>query len=101
LLIKKPPGFAGRFFVSQSLIVYSPLPKRRDHHPARRGWVSVAPEAGASEAGASEAGAAGAGGAGGSGGLAMGGVVASGWALTRKLTFSRTVERRRAARSAS
>jgi hypothetical protein len=38
---QKPPGFAGRFFVSQILIAYSPLPKRRDHHPARRGWVSL------------------------------------------------------------
>ena len=38
---RKPPGFAGRFFVSEIWQAYSPLPKRRDHHPARRGWVSV------------------------------------------------------------
>jgi hypothetical protein len=88
---KKPPGFAGRFLVSQILIVYSPLPKRRDHHPARRGWVSVASEAGSAGAEGAD---------GGSGGLWLT-VVASGWALDRKLTFSRTVERRRAARSAS
>ena len=46
----------------------------------------------------SGAGSAGAGAAaGGSGGLWLTGAAASGWALTRKLTFSRTVERRRAA----
>jgi hypothetical protein len=36
---KKPPGFAGRFVLQTCC--YSPPPKRRDHHPARRGWVSV------------------------------------------------------------
>jgi hypothetical protein len=90
---QKPPGFcrAALRFTNQS--PYSPLPKRRDHHPARRGWVSVA---------VSEAGwAAGAGGAGGSGWLGLTGGAASRWASTRKLTFSRTVERRRAALSAS
>jgi hypothetical protein len=98
---KKLPGFAGRFFISKIRTVYSPLPKRRDHHPARRGWVSVVSDAGAPEVDASEAGAAGAAGADGSVWLWVTGVVASGWALTRKLTFSRTVERLRAARSAS
>jgi hypothetical protein len=51
---QKPPGFAGRFFRLAIQIVYSlPLPKRRDHHPARRGWVSlVASEAGSAGAGA-------------------------------------------------
>jgi len=73
---------------------YSPLPNRRDHHPARRGWVSVV---------VSEAGwLAGAGDAAGSGWLGVAeDVAASRGASTRKLTFSRTVERRRAARSAS
>src|SRR6266851_8165646 len=73
-------------------ICYSPLPKRRDHHPARRGWVSVV---------VSEAGWAGAGAGDGSGWLRLTGAAASGWVSTRKLTFSRTVERRRAALSAS
>jgi hypothetical protein len=39
--MKKPPGFAGRFFRFTNRIAYSPLPKRRDHQPALRGWVSV------------------------------------------------------------
>jgi len=30
------------FFDPKSRGAYSPPPKRRDHHPARRGWVSVA-----------------------------------------------------------
>ena len=87
---QKPPGFAGRFFRFANRIAYSPLPKRRDHHPARRGWVSlVVSEAGCAGAGARlrltmQL-----------GGLRVAG--AAGWASTRKLTFSRTVERRRAA----
>jgi hypothetical protein len=94
-MTKKPPGFAGRF-LRLKILAYSPLPKRRDHHPARRGWVSVvvSADAGSADADSAEAG---------SGGvwLTMG-ADGSGWALTRKLTFSRTVERRRAAaRSAS
>src|ERR1700737_980212 len=91
---QKPPGFAGRFFRLTNRISYSLLPKRRDHHPARRGWVvSVV---------ASEAGGAGAGAADGSGWLrSTGAAAASGWVSTRKLPFSRTVERRRAALSAS
>jgi hypothetical protein len=53
---QKPPGFAGRFFRLRIQIAYSvPLPKRRDHQPARRGWVSLA----ASEAGSAGAGAGG------------------------------------------
>jgi hypothetical protein len=77
----------------QIQMIYSPLPKRRDHHPARRGWVSVVSEAGS---------AAGAGLAAGSGALCVTGAGACGGALVMKLTFSRTVERRRAAaRSAS
>jgi hypothetical protein len=88
---QKPPGFAGRFFRLAMLIVYSPLPKRRDHHPARRGWPSsLAAEAGSAGAGAD-----------GSGWLRLTGAAASGRASTRKLTFSRTVDRRRAALSAS
>jgi len=99
--IKNRPVLPGGFSFQKSKTAYSPLPKRRDHHPARRGCVSVVPESGASEVDASETGAAGARGADGSAGLWVTDVVASGWALTRKLTFSRTVERRRAARSAS
>jgi hypothetical protein len=50
---QKPPGCAGRFFRLKSQMSYSPLPKRRDHHPARRGWASVvASGAGAGSAGA-------------------------------------------------
>ena len=37
--IKKPPGFAGRFFFRPCGRRYSPLPKRRDHQPALRGAV--------------------------------------------------------------
>jgi hypothetical protein len=50
----KTARFAGRFFRLRIQIAYSvPLPKRRDHHPARRGWVSlVASEAGSAGAGA-------------------------------------------------
>src|SRR6478735_4308865 len=89
---QKPPGFARRFFRLTYRICYSPLPKRRDHHPARRGWVSVV---------VSEAGSAGAGPGEGSGWLRLAVGAASGWVSARKLTFSRTVERRRAALSAS
>jgi hypothetical protein len=71
------------------IMLYSPLPKRRDHHPALRGWLSpVASGAGSAGAGA------------GSFRLAPTGA-AAGWASAKKLTFSRTVERRRAALSAS
>jgi hypothetical protein len=35
---------------------YSPLPKRRDHHPARRGWVSVSVSVVVSDAGSAGAG---------------------------------------------
>jgi hypothetical protein len=38
---QKPPGFPDGLFVSQTSFCYSPPPNRRDHHPARRGWVSV------------------------------------------------------------
>jgi hypothetical protein len=92
---QKPPGFAGRFFVFTKLASYSPPPKRRDHHPARRGWVSVA----VSEVGCSAGAGAGAGDGAGSAWLTDGG--AAGCASTKKLTFSRTVERRFAALSAS
>jgi hypothetical protein len=44
---KNRPVLPGGFFVSQFLMVYSPLPKRRDHQPALRGWPSsVAAETG-------------------------------------------------------
>jgi hypothetical protein len=78
------------FFVSLFSFLYSPPPKRRDHQPALRGAVS--PDA--SCAGSAGAGA----------GVAT--RIASLWlaagagsvgALVMKLTFSRTVERRRAA----
>ena len=90
---KNRPVLPGGFSVLQTLArkcasaAYSPLPKRRDHQPALRGWVSVS---------VSEAVCAGAE-AGVSGWLGVTGAGASGWALVRKLTFSRTVERRRAA----
>ena len=74
-------------------IAYSPLPKRRDHHPALRGAASpdVAGAAGSA-----------AGGAIGSGAVSLTEGAGSAGALVTKLTFSRTVERRRAAaRSAS
>jgi hypothetical protein len=77
--------FGRAFFVGAWL--YSPPPKRRDHQPARRGAAGVS--AAASGAGS---GAAAAGGAIGSGAAATG---AAGSLLDRKLTFSRTVERRR------
>ena len=70
---------------------YSPLPKRRDHHPARRGWVS--PDAGAADSSGA--------GVGGWGSLGSADDVATGWGSVRKLTFSRTVERRGTALSAS
>jgi hypothetical protein len=85
-----PGGFSFR-----NQMRYSPLPKRRDHHPARRGCVSVVVSDAGSGAGV------GAGGGDGSGWLGLAEVSASGWLPARKLTFSRTVERRRAARSAS
>jgi hypothetical protein len=89
---EKTARFCRAVFLFQKSACYSPPPKRRDHQPALRGWVSsvvVPPAAGSAAAGAD-----------GSGWLWWTGA-ASGWALTRKLTFSRTVERRRAARSAS
>src|SRR5204863_299634 len=71
-------------------ICYSPPPKRRDHHPARRGWLSpVGSCAGSAGAGARD------------GWLGLAGGASGACASARKLTFSRTVERRRAARSAS
>jgi hypothetical protein len=69
---------------------YSPLPKRRDHQPARRGAPGVSSVASGTGSGA--------GGATGSGVDATG-AASSGGPLDRKLTFSRTVERRRAALS--
>jgi hypothetical protein len=36
---KNRPVLPGGFFLLNGRI-YSPLPKRRDHHPARRGWGS-------------------------------------------------------------
>jgi hypothetical protein len=89
----KTARFCRAVFILQKSCFYSPPPKRRDHHPARRGCDSSL-AAGAGSGAAS---------AGGSGGAewAGGDVAASGWALTGKLTFSRTVERRRAVRSAS
>jgi hypothetical protein len=87
----KTPGLAGRFFILCSL--YSPPPKRRDHQPARRGAeLSLA----ASGAGSG----AGTGGATGSVACATG-AAGSLALLDRKLTFSRTVERRRAALSSA
>jgi hypothetical protein len=88
------PVLPGGFSFSNS-VSYSPLPNRRDHHPARRGWLS-SEASGAGSAGVR------AGLAAGGGWLWLTGAGASGWAAARKLTFSRTVERRRAAaRSAS
>ena len=92
---QKPPGFRRAVFRFANQMRYSPLPKRRDHHPARRGWVSVVVSDAGSGAGV------GAGGGDGSGWLGLAEVSASGWLPARELTFSRTVERRRAARSAS
>jgi hypothetical protein len=37
---QKTARFCRAVFVSR-VFFYSPWPKRRDHHPARRGWVSV------------------------------------------------------------
>src|SRR5580704_11161377 len=82
---KNRPVLPGGFRLAYR-IVYSPLPNRRDHHPARRGWVSSV-AAGAGSAGAEVEG---------SGGRLTEGA-GSGCASTIKLTFSRTVERRRAA----
>ena len=65
---------------------YSPLPKRRDHQPALRG-PSLA---------AAGAGSLGAGDATGSGALWLMAGAGSAGALVAKLTFSRTVDRRRA-----
>src|SRR5450631_1734297 len=91
------PVLPGRLFRLTNQNCYSPLPKRRDHQPARRGWVSSVDSGAVSSAG---------GGAGdavvGSGWLRLtAAAAASGRASTMKLTFSRTVERRRAALSAS
>src|SRR4051794_41441872 len=69
---------------------YSPLPKRRDHQPALRGGSL-------SDLGAASAGA----GAGARSGAPCIAGAGSGGGLVRKLTFSRTVERRRAVLSAS
>jgi hypothetical protein len=68
-------------------LFYSPLPKRRDHQPARRGWVSVV----VSAAGSAGAAAAGSGRLVCSGWLSPAGAGSAGEALTKKLTFSRTV----------
>jgi hypothetical protein len=81
----KPPGLAGRFRLDCPF--YSPPPNRRDHHPARRGAAGVSVAACGAGSGA--------GGATGSGADATG-VAGSLALLDRKLTFSRTVERRRA-----
>src|SRR4051812_19978022 len=90
---KKPPGFTGRFYFWFD--PYSPLPKRRDHQPALRG-ASSPDVAGAGSVGAD------AGDSTGSGALWLTEGAGSAGALVTKLTFSRTVERRRAAaRSAS
>jgi hypothetical protein len=44
-----------RFCRAVCWFCYSPLPKRRDHHPARRGWLSfVAAGAGWAGAGAAD-----------------------------------------------
>jgi hypothetical protein len=93
--IKKPPGF-GRAVFLFGFDPYSPLPKRRDHQPALRGAVS-SEVAGVGSLGA------GAEDATGSGALwLMEDAGSAAAALVTKLTFSRTVERRRAAaRSAS
>jgi len=88
---QKPPGLAGRFFHFRNRLSYSPLPKRRDHHPARRGCVSVVVSAAGWAGGGTGAG------AGSAGWLWLTGAGDAGCASTRKLTFSRTVERRRAA----
>src|SRR5260221_9715010 len=98
---KKPPGFAGRFCHLTRERCYSPPPNRRDHHPARRGWVSVVVSELGRSTGACSAGA-GAGDGDGAGSLWLTGAGgAAGCASTKKLTFSRTVERRFAAPSAS
>jgi hypothetical protein len=74
----------GGFFVVRSRGAYPP-PKRRDHQPALRGW---SPDLGAASSCA---------GAGAGCSTAAGiGAAASGAGLDVKLTFSRTVERRRA-----
>ena len=92
--IKNRPVFAGRFFFLGP-IPYSPLPKRRDHQPALRGASSPdVADAGSVGAGAGDST--------GSGALWLMEGAGSAGALVTKLTFSRTVERRRAAaRSAS
>ena len=85
--IKNRPVFAGRF--SFWFDPYSPLPKRRDHQPALRGAASSdVADAGSAGAGAGEAT--------GSGALWLTEGAGSAGALVTKLTFSRTVERRRA-----
>src|SRR5260221_671079 len=88
----KPPGFARAVFRFTNQISYSPLPKRRDHQPARRGWVSSAAP-GAVSAGV------GAGGAvlGRSWQWATGGGRGSGWAGARpSLAAGRLIGARRA-----
>jgi hypothetical protein len=91
----KTARFARAVFHFPRLRAYSPPPKRRDHHPARRGCAAaVDSDAGCgtgSGVGAEAEAAAG------SGWLWLSGAAMSGWAFARKLTFSRTVERRRAA----
>jgi hypothetical protein len=92
----KTARFCRAVFHFTNQIAYSPPPNRRDHHPARRGWVSVV----VSEPGCSAG--AGAGDGDGAGSLWLTGAGgAAGCASTMKLTFSRTVERRFAALSAS
>jgi hypothetical protein len=72
--------------ISAFVVLYWPPPNRRDHQPARRGGASLALASGAGSAGA--------------GGVAAACVSGAGVAvsdtalLLRKLTFSRTVERR-------
>src|SRR5207248_10850459 len=89
----KPPGFGRAVFFW--LDPCSPLPKRRDHQPALRGAPS-SDVAGAGSVGAGAADSTG------SGVLWLTEGAGSAGALVTKLTFSRTVERRRAAaRSAS
>src|SRR5262249_38534590 len=86
---KNPPGFCRAVFILAVCSRYSPPPKRRDHQPALRGCASPLVSAAGS-------------GAFGSGVLCMTGGGASEGALPDpKLTFSRTVERRRAAFSLS
>src|SRR3979490_2046862 len=77
---QKPPGFRRAVFRFANQMRYSPLPKRRDHHPARRGRVSVVVSDAGSGAGV------GAGGGDGSGWLGLAEVSASGWLPAREVT---------------